>query len=390
MIDITGKTFDELLATMLDRVPDELNKRDGSLIKTSLAAAAWVIEGLYLDLAYVQKQAYGTTATAENLDYIAAECGLTRKAAVPAVKFARFNIAPPVGTQFTVRGVQDSPYYTVTGEAANEPDENYPDTPYLGKVTCQTAGTIGNNYFGELSTVQFVAGLTKAIMLGIVTVGEDVEPDASLRARYKISVGTVQFAGNIAAYKAFMLSQSGVGSVQVYPVWNGPGTVKVSCVDSSYLPLSAAQIEVLQTAVCPPEAGGVDPSANGYGMAPIGAVVTVSTPTAVTINVTADIVIVSGSGRTIAEIQADAQTQVEAFIKSQCALWGNMASWNSATYSITLYINRFIAILTDIDGVEVANNVLVNGGSTDIVITNTAQSQNIPKTGTVTLTEAQL
>ena len=60
MLDIAGKTFDAILAEMLDRVPDELNKRDGSLIKTSLSAAAWAmvrctaIEGMTF-LLYTQK-----------------------------------------------------------------------------------------------------------------------------------------------------------------------------------------------------------------------------------------------------------------------------------------------------------------------------------------------
>ena len=40
MIDFSDKTFDNILNDMLERVDDGLNKRDGSLIKTSLAAAA--------------------------------------------------------------------------------------------------------------------------------------------------------------------------------------------------------------------------------------------------------------------------------------------------------------------------------------------------------------
>lgn len=387
MIDLSGKTFDAILSDMLARVPDELNKRDGSLIRTSLAAAAWAIEGLYLDLAYVQNQAYGTTASGENLDYIAAECGLTRKPAVPTVRYARFNMAPPVGTLFSVKGVENSPYFALTTETTNIPDEEYPDTPYLGQVTCQTAGTIGNSLSGALTTIDFIAGLTNAELLGIVTVGEDVETDASLRARYKLAVGSVQFAGNIAAYKNFMLSQSGVGAVQVYPVWDGPGTVLLSCVDSSYSPLSAAQIAILQNAVCPPESGQSDPSDKGFGMAPIGAVVTVMTATNVTINVTADVVIQTGSSRTIAEIQADAQEQIEAYILTLCAGWGTVASWNSVNYTIKLYVNRFVAILNSVDGVEVANNVELNGSSSDITLTNTSALQQIPKAGTVTLTQ---
>lgn len=388
MIDLSGKTFDALMNDMLARVPDTLNKRDGSLIKTSLAAAAWTIEGLYLDLSWVQRQAYGATASTDCLDNIAAECGLTRKPAVPTVRYARFNIAPPIGTVFSVRGVSDSPYFELTKEAVNDPDEEYEDAPFIGQVTCQTAGSIGNAYSGELSTVNFVPGLMTAIMLGIVTVGEDEETDSALRERYKLAVGAVQFAGNIAAYKTFMLSQSGVGAVQVYPVWDGPGTVKISAISGDFEPLSPAQVAILQEAVCPPESGSLTPSDGGYGMAPIGAVVTVTTASVYTVNVTANIVIVSGSARTIAEIQADAQEQIGAYLKGLCENWGKMESWNSAQYTIKLYVNRFVAILNDLDGVEVANNVLLNGSSSDITLTNTAQSQNVPQVGTVTLTEA--
>lgn len=387
MIDISGKTFDAILSNMLARVPDELNKRDGSLIRTSLAAAAWAIEGLYLDLAYIQKQSFGLLASGENLDYIVAECGLERKQAVPTVRFARFNMAPALGTLFSVKGVENSPYFALTSEAVYVPDEEYPDAPYIGQVTCQTPGTIGNSLSGALTTIDFVAGLTDAIMLGIVTVGEDIETDASLRERYKLAVGAVQFAGNIAAYKNFMLSQSGVGAVQVYPVWDGPGTVLLSCVDSSFAPLSSAQIAILQNAVCPPESGQSDPSDKGFGMAPIGAVVTVTTATNVAINVTADVVIQTGSSRTIAEIQADAQEQIEAYILTLCAGWGTVASWNSVNYTIKLYVNRFVAILNSIDGVEVANDVELNGSSSDITLTNTSALQQIPKAGTVTLTQ---
>lgn len=387
MIDIDNKTFDIILGEMLARVSPDLNKRDGSLIKTSLAAAAWTIEGLYLDLAWVQRQAYGETASTDNLDMIVAECGLERKPAVATVRYARFNIAPPLGTSFTVRGVSDSPYFVLTKDAVYSPDSEYEDAPYLGEVTCQTAGTVGNGYSGDLSTVNFVPGLIAAVMLGIITVGEDVETDSSLRERYKLAVGAVQFGGNIAAYKTFMLAQSGVGAVQIYPVWDGPGTVKISAISGDYEPLTPEQVAVLQNAVCPPESGGIAPSDKGYGMAPIGAVVTVTTANAFSVDVTADIVISAGSSRTVAEIQADAEVQIDAYLNGLCANWGTMASWNSAMYTIKLYLNRFVAILNDLDGVEVANNVQLNGAASDITLTNTAQEQNVPHIGTVTLTE---
>ena len=81
MIDLSGKTMASLLSSMLLRVSEKVNKRDGSLIRTALSAAAWAIEGIYIELIGVQRQAYGTTATGEYLDLKAEERGLKRHSA---------------------------------------------------------------------------------------------------------------------------------------------------------------------------------------------------------------------------------------------------------------------------------------------------------------------
>lgn len=390
MIDLSDKTFAKLLADMLARVPSDLNKREGSLIRTSLAAAAWTIEGLYLDMGYIQKQAYGETATTEYLDYIAEEAGLTRKEAVPAIREGRFNIAPPVGTQFMIMQEGGNVYYTLTKAAESSPDSSYPDTPFVGELTCDTAGAIGNVYSGTLGVVGFVNGLTDALLIGTIIPGEDVETDDSLRARYLSAIGRVEFAGNINAYKKYLLAQTGVGAVQIYPVWNGPGTVLISVVDEDYLPVTSAKLSELQTLVCPPDAGSATPSANGYGIAPIGAVVTMTRPIQYNLTITADIVIKSSSSKTIEEIQADAEQKLNEYILDQCKSWGEMADWNLATYSITIYYNKVLSVLNNLDSVEVATSVMVNGDRADIVLQQQPQvdGQRIPHLYSVTLTQA--
>lgn len=389
MIDISDKTYAKILEALLSYVPDDLNKREGSLIRTSLAACAWAIEGMYLDLAYVQAQSYGETASTEYLDYIAAEQGLTRKPATSAVRYARFNMSPPVGTQFRLNGTGENIYYTLLTAATNSPDASYPDNPYLGEVTCTEAGTIGNVYSGSLGTVNFVAGLTSAILLGVVTPGTDVETDDSLRSRWKDSVGRVDFAGNIQAYRNYILSQPGIGAVQVYPTYQGPGTVLCSAISSDYEPLTTAQVNALQLLVCPPEDSGSNPSANGYGMAPVGAVVKITTPTAVGVDVTANVKILSSSSRTIAEIQEEAEEKIAAYIKSICAEWGTMSEWNVASYSLILYLNKVLGILNNIDGVEVASSILINGESQNLVFNqiNVVGGQTIPVLNSVALTQ---
>jgi uncharacterized phage protein gp47/JayE len=389
MIDLSLKTFSKILTDMMSYVSVELNKRDGSLIKTSLSAAAWAIEGIYLELANIQKQGFALFATGKYLDYKAAEAGLTRKPATPAVRYARFNIAPPIGSRFQISGIAENVYYYLSEAATNSPDAEYPDTPYIGQVTCEQPGTIGNDYTGNLICVDFLAGLTSAKLLNIAIAGENQETDDSLRARYVAAVSQPEFAGNIAAYRSFLLAQSGVGAVQVYPTWDGAGTVLCSVVDSEYLPISQEQITVLQKLVCPPEAGQEDPSANGYGMAPIGAAVMITTATSVNVSVTADVKIKASSQRTIGEIQTDAESIISEYILSLCSEWGTMGAFNYATYSITIYLNRVLGMINNIDGVEVANNVKINGNSIDLVLTEEGEigGQEIPVFSGVTLTQ---
>jgi uncharacterized phage protein gp47/JayE len=389
MIDLSLKTFKLILSDMLDRVSSEYNKRDGSLIKTSLAAAAWAIEGIYLELAYIQKQAYGLFATGEYLDYKVAEAGLERKQSVNAVRYARFNLNPPVGTTFQVADIDEKVYYILESAAEYVIDESYPDEPYLGLVTCVQSGNIGNVYSGRMLCSSFVAGLTNALLLGIHTQGLDQESDDALRDRYKLAIGKVEFGGNINAYRNFILAQQGVGAVQVYPVWNGPGTVLCSVVNSDYKALTADEINALQMIVCPPTEGLDYPSKNGYGMAPIGATVTITTATQVNVSVTGKVYIKTGSGKTIESINAQAETDINKYISDLCSGWGNMGSWRSVDYSMAVYINKIIGIINSIDGVEVADDIKINGSASNLVFTEVGEigGQQIPVFNDVTLTQ---
>ena len=70
-------------------------------------------------------------------------------------------------------------------------------------------------------------------MLGeIVTSGQDEETDDELRKRFLIYVNEKPFGGNFIEYVQRVREIDGVGAVQVYPVWNGSGTVKVVVLDN--------------------------------------------------------------------------------------------------------------------------------------------------------------
>ena len=377
MIDVSEKNYENLLNYMLDLTPDTLNKREGSLIRTSLAAAAWTIEGLYINLQYVQKQAYGHTATGEYLDYIAATAGLARKQATKAVYLAAFNMELPIGTQFVIQNDDNTTtYFTLLDIEEVDTDD------WQGHVRCEEAGYDGNLYSGDLLLVSFVTGLTKAELVSVSEYGENVESDSSLRLRYLEAIGRVSFGGNIQAYRNYMLAQDGVGEVQVWPAAPTAGFVKISVITPEYSAVSPERLQELQNLVCPPEPEGTDPSANGYGMAPIGASVTVTTPTVLPLAITISLTLKPGNTRTLAEIKESAFELITDYLHTTLADWGQMILWNYAAYNLTIYATKIIALIDGVDGVKVVNSVTLYAdgqtSTTSLDFPQSATTQTIP------------
>ena len=56
MIDFNDAKYTQkkIEAELLSRVPDTIDKRQGSMIQTALGPVAWYLEGIYMLLAQVQ------------------------------------------------------------------------------------------------------------------------------------------------------------------------------------------------------------------------------------------------------------------------------------------------------------------------------------------------
>ena len=100
MQNFSDATYKNILDYMLSLVPDTYDKRDTSPIQTSLGPAAYVLEGFYLSLDLVQKQAFVQTASGDSLDLLAVLAGITRKQASAAVKVGIFDCEVPIGARF--------------------------------------------------------------------------------------------------------------------------------------------------------------------------------------------------------------------------------------------------------------------------------------------------
>ena len=382
MIDFsTGYSYREILDAMLDQVDSGLDKREGSLIQTALGPLAWYLEGLALTLSNIQKAAYAETAEGEDLDLLAATRGLTRRAAVAAVRQGSFNVAIPEGSLFrTVNG--DSSVLFVSGEQISTSGGLY-----VYRMTCQTPGVIGNSYSGNITPVTAIAGLTTAVLGTIITEGADQESDNALRARYVASFDTAPYGGNISEYRQAILAIPGVGAVQVYPAnqYHGGGTALCSIVNADFGPASSALVKTVQDIICPPEDGQTAPSPNGYGIAPIGAAVDIVSATAVTINVSCRIIFASGVEDGLASYGDEIRAAVAEYIHSVAEDWGKALVSNRITYPVTVYASRIIYAILTIPEVASVADLTINGAAGDLTLTETAALQQVPVLGEVTL-----
>lgn len=374
MIDLSDKTMASLLSSMLLSVTEEVNKREGSLIRTALSAAAWPIEGIYIDMADVQRSAFGTSATGEYLDLKAAERGLVRIPATQAVSQILANLNTlPIGFQLA-----DSAGYTweISTAVLSGPDD---DGMYTYNGVCQTAGVIPEPS-GDLRSLEFYAGLTDAYFGSVVVPGEDEESDSELRKRYLESLVEIAFAGNVSAYREKILETvfvvtggtARVGALQVYPTTDVDGTqksghVKIYIVDSNLQPASQDLIDAVQVFICPMYNGVA--VGDGFGFAPIGAAVTIhSADTTPTLKIS--ITVVLNAGSTVESVTPAIVTNVKAYIARQKEAWGSQVVARTEQTKLSIS-EAFIYAAAIVDGVRDVTSVVFEKAG--VVVTNPVQ-----------------
>lgn len=370
MIDFSQYTYAYLRQQILSQVSDTFDKRDAAPIPTAISPAAYVLAGFYITLNQVQQQAFIQTATAQSLDYLGVISGLTRYPASPAVRLGVFNTAVPIGARFSTVNGENSINFSVT--AAESTANQY-------QLTAETPGTIGNDYTGPILPITNVPGLTSAQITDILVPGDDEETDDAFRQRIISALNNRPFGGNIADYQQNILAIDGVGAVQVYPTWNGGGTVKCSVLGSDYMPASAELVENVQNTIDPPTSG------LGLGLAPIGAQVTIVAPTELTVTVSATLTL--AAGYSIEQVQPLVESAIESYLLSVRQAWGNQLGSTTVEYAADVYLSRVTAAIVGTTGVVNATNVQLNSGTADLTLTETGTTQQVPVMGTVTLSE---
>lgn len=380
---------DYLLNRMLDRVSDKLDKRESSLIWDTASSTSNELAILYIELETLIQNSYGDTAAREFLILLAKDRGLTPEPATNAI----------LKGEFTPTNID------VTGQRFNIGTVNYVVTeqiiPGQYQVKCESTGIIGNQYLGDMIPMEYIDGLQTASLTEILIPGEDDEETEVFRQRYFDSFNEQVFGGNRADYLAKVRSIDGVGDLKLTRVWNGDikpadmipsaavttwynsvigtvnaevaawlsavymaayekkltvgGTVLITVVNSlNYGECTTTLLDSVQTIIDP-----VINAGEGYGLAPIGHVVSVKSANAVKVYVTATITFDEGYSWT--NLQTTIKDAVDAYLLELRQVWAN------GSYTI-VRISQIETRILAIKGVLDIANTKINGSTNNLTL----------------------
>lgn len=375
-------TYRYLMSWALSLVDDNLDKREGSIIYDALAPFCQVLAGFFMELRNFYSDTFAITATGKALDNRAAEQGIARYAATNAVKLGYFAddegtpMPIPMGARFSTVSETSPVNYKVIDYYYGE-DGLY--VPGYYQIECEQAGVVGNQYSGNLVNITFIKGIATAEMTTTLRPARDTETDDELRERYFAALNQKAFGGNIADYREKITALDGVSAVQIYPTWNGGGTVKVSIIDPEYNPVSDEYVAEVQELVDPENAAGE--TGDGLGIAPIGHQVTVVTPEEAVVDVAATLVL--KPGYVIGQVEGPIRTALQDYVDDLRKSWGKSSDLNE--YSISMFVARVSAAIISVPGVDNVTSVKLNNQTEDVNFREDAQVQQLPQLGEVTL-----
>lgn len=362
-----GNSFEEILERCLSRVDNSLDKRMGSIIYDALAPACAELAQCYIALDVYTDQTYLLNAVGQNLDNRVVDYGLSRLQATKAQRLVTIYdingnlMSVDLGTRFSVPNAFGGYNFKLI--------ESVSAGNYIAE--CETAGSVGNNYTGELLPLVSVNNLGTATMTSVYKPGEDEETDDELRKRAVAKINQEAFAGNKAAYKTMVNNIDGVENVKVFPVWNGGGTVKLAIVATDNTIPSQEFIDNLQTLIDPIQNQG-----QGVGLAPIGHTVTVVAPDELDIDIEATITI--DEEYTIEQLQSAIESNIQKYITE-------VQNQFSEQDQLIIYTSRVIAAILGVNQVQNVSSLTINGQATDLIINLSGTNVKFPMLDEVVL-----
>lgn len=342
-------TVEEIKSDMLGRLTTHIKTNEGSFANDMISTVAYEVWKGLQSLDSVLPISFVDETSGEYIDKRCNEYGITRKEGKKATAIMIIS-----GTDDTI--IESGKVFTTSEGLQFETTKTVTITNGVATVTA-TAIEIGDEYNVDANTItkQIVStsGIT-SVTNEPATGGADAESDSALVKRLYDYLQKPITSGNASHYKKWTLEVSGVGDAKVFPIWNGPGTVKILIVGNDNNPVDSVIVNNCAEYI--------------EENRPIGATVTVESAEGLLINISAEVVI--NSTTTIEVVTDNFTTALNKHLQS------------IAFDKYTLVYNRIAYMLLDIDGVEDYTSLTINGGTDNITI---AENQ-VPVVGAVEVT----
>lgn len=343
-----NQTEEVIRQRMLDRISDDIDKREGSVAYDMIAPKAAELAMAYMELDNAINLGFASTTYGEFLDRKAAEVGVVRSGATKATGLIILSgptngVVIPTGTTvYTESNIRFLTDYSVTitnGTASVN-------------VTAEEGGLAGNVPANSITftEVDSVIANNPNPTVG----GSNIQTDESLLEEYLTRVRKPVVSGNDQHYRQWAKEVSGIGDAKVISLWNGNGTVKVILVGTDKKPVSAPKVTEV----------------NNYinSQRPVGATVTTQSAVAKTITVSATLTL--GPTYTLGIVTPTIVAQIEQYFRD--------ASFNDLDIKYT----KIGTIILGVEGVLDYANLKINNLTTNILL----GENETPVLGTVTLT----
>lgn len=362
-INLDKYTYEYFMNEALGYVPQDIDIREGSIMFDALAPACYQLAALAMELKNVMLETFVTTATGGYLDLRAEEAGVRRilaTQAVAKVKVVDANGEPYVldlGTRFSSIG--DEPvYYKITALT---------DIAGTYLMTADEAGSTGNEYVGTILPIDNLNNFGQAEITEISIPARDDETDDSLRSRVIAEKGIGAFGGNVEDYIRMANEVDGVGAVQVYPTWQGGGTVLLSILNNEFKKPAQTLVDLVQNTIDPDKTGA------GLGLAPIGHKVTVKAPEEKLLSIS--FYLTTDPGIDSESVMAAINAAVEKYFDSTRRRW---AERREGGYTTWIYRSQITSAILSVSGVANVNSVKIGNQDEDVQMILDNTKQEIP------------
>ena len=341
------ETYEAIRERMLNSMSNDIDKREGSFVSNMVSPVGTEFAKYYIELDNILAIMFLEDATDEYLDKKVYDFGVTRKEGTKASGLVQVKGQKGIRIPASSRLLSESQLEFKT----------LVDT-WIEEDTAEVyveAIDVGSDY-NIIANAKFkfdpsISGIDEITNIEGFKGGTNRETDEELRERFFEVVRRPATSGNKYHYEQWAKEIDGINQARVKPLWSGPGSVKVIVSNNNEL---VAEDIVLK---CQEHIDSVRP---------IGADVTVITPTALDVHITANIYLEEGYSSTVAKIEFEE----------------NLRSYLSGCDGTIVY-TRIASCLGSVEGIADYTDLRINGTISNIRY----DDEKLPIVKSITLSE---